>query len=68
LPIIVAGGAGYFKLGQSILLQGSRAEIAGVTGANGNSNKMLATVLNAVGVPTSQWSDGPVGELTELKA
>jgi hypothetical protein len=68
LPLIVAGGAGYFKLGQSILINGSRADIAGVEGANGNSNKMLATVLNAVGIPTSRWSDGAPGELTELKA
>ncbi len=68
LPMIVAGGAGYFKLGQSILLEGSRADIAGVNGANGNSNKMLATVLNAVGIPTAAWGDGPPGELPELKA
>jgi Protein of unknown function (DUF1552) len=68
LPMIIAGGAGYFKLGQSLLINGSRANIAGVDGANGNSNKMLATVLNAVGIPTSRWSDGPTGEFTELKA
>jgi Protein of unknown function (DUF1552) len=68
LPIIIAGGNGYFKTGQSVLINGSRADIAGVTGANGNSNKMLATVLNAVGIPTSRWSDGQAGELTELKS
>lgn len=68
LPIIVAGGAGYFKLGQSILINGSKADINGATGSNGNSNKLLATVLNGVGIPTSRWSDGPVGEFTELKA
>jgi hypothetical protein len=68
LPFIIAGGAGYFKLGQSILINGSQADIGGVAGANGTSNKMLATVLNAVGIPTSRWSDGPEGELTELKA
>ncbi len=68
LPLIVAGGAGYFKLGQSILIEGSTADIAGVEGANGNSNKMLATVLNAVGVPTQGFGSGPTGEFTELKA
>jgi hypothetical protein len=68
LPFIIAGGAGYFKLGQSILIDGSQADIAGVSGPNGNSNKMLATVLNAVGIPTTRWSDGPAGEFTELKA
>jgi Protein of unknown function (DUF1552) len=68
LPMIIAGGAGYFKLGQSILINGSRADIAGVRGATGNSNKLLATVLNAVGIPTSRWSDGPEGEFAELKA
>jgi Protein of unknown function (DUF1552) len=68
LPFIVVGGAGYFKQGQSILIEGSTADIGGVEGANGNSNKMLATVLNAVGVPTPSFSTGPAGEFDELKA
>ncbi len=68
LPLMVVGGAGYFKQGQSILVDGSQADIAGVEGANGNSNKMLATVLNAVGIPTPSFSDGPSGEFDELKA
>jgi hypothetical protein len=66
LPIIIAGGAGAFRLGQSVLLSGSTADIAGVTGANGQSHRMLCTVLNAVGVPTEQWNGG--AELSELRA
>jgi hypothetical protein len=50
------------------LIEGSTADIGGVEGANGNSNKMLATVLNAVGVPTPSFSTGPAGEFEELKA
>ena len=53
LPIIVAGGAGYFKLGESLVINGSQADIGGVSGASGHSHKMLCTVLNAVGVPTA---------------
>jgi hypothetical protein len=68
LPMIVVGGAGYFKQGQSILIEGSTADIGGVEGTNGNSNKMLATVLNAVGIPTPSFSTGPAGEFAELKA
>jgi hypothetical protein len=66
LPIIVAGGAGYFALGRSIVLSGSSADIAGRSGANGYSHRLLCTVLNAVGVPTASWQGG--SELTELKA
>lgn len=66
LPYLIIGGGGYFKLGQSILVNGSRADIAGAR--QGNSNKLLATVLNAAGVPTPRFSDGPEGEFTELKA
>ena len=66
LPIIVAGGAGYFKLGHSITVSGSSADIAGVTGANGSSHRMLCSVLNACGVPTPDWNGG--GELAELRA
>jgi hypothetical protein len=66
LPIIIAGGAGYFRLGQSLLVNGSNTDIAGVTGASGHSHKMLCTVLNAVGVSTPQWQGG--AELSELKA
>lgn len=65
LPLIVVGGAGYFKLGVSAIVNGSRADIAG---GDGNSNKLLATVLNAVGVSTSQFGSGPSGEFDELKA
>jgi len=66
LPMIIAGGAGYFKLGQSVLLDGSKADIAGVTGTAGQSHRLLCTVLNAAGVPTANWNGGT--ELTELKA
>lgn len=66
LPIIIAGGAGYFKLGQSLVLEGSRADIAGVTGQAGFSHRLLCTVLNAVGVRTPEWNGG--AELAELKA
>jgi hypothetical protein len=66
LPIVVVGGAGYFKQGQSLLLNGSNADIGGVTGANGFSHRMLCTVLNAVGVATTDWNGG--AELSELKA
>ncbi len=65
LPIIIVGGAGYFKRGVSQVVDNSTADIGG---GNGNSNKLLATVLNAVGIPTSQFSDGPSGEFNELKA
>jgi hypothetical protein len=66
LPIIIAGGAGEFRVGQSVLLSGSQADIGGVTGASGQSHRMLCTVLNAVGVPTEQWNGG--AELSELRA
>lgn len=66
LPIIIAGGAGYFRLGESVVIDGSSADISGVSGASGHSHKLLCTVLNAVGVPTSQWNGG--AELGELKA
>jgi hypothetical protein len=66
LPYMIIGGAGYFKLGQSVVVQGGKADIAGET--QGTSNKLLATVLNAVGVPTAAFSDGPPGEFDELKA
>lgn len=66
LPYMIVGGAGYFKLGQSILVEGGRADIGGAD--EGTSNKMLATILNAVGVPVPAWSDGLPGEFDELKA
>jgi hypothetical protein len=68
LPIIIVGGAGYFKLGRSILLTNTQAGGGGVGPGEGKSNQLLCTVLNAVGVPTSQFSDGAPGELNELKA
>jgi hypothetical protein len=66
LPIVIAGGAGYFRLGESLVIGGSSTDIAGVSGASGHSHKMLCTVLNAVGVPTPSWNGG--SELSELKA
>lgn len=66
LPIVIAGGAGYFKLGNSVVLSGSKADIGGVTGAAGQSHRMLCTIMNAAGVATANWNGG--GELTELKA
>lgn len=68
LPVMIIGGAGYFRLGESILVRGSEAATGGVGRGQGNSNKLLATVLNAVGVPTSRFSDGEPGELVELRA
>ncbi len=66
LPIVIAGAKGSFQTGKSVLLSGSQADIAGVTGTNGQSHRLLCTVLNAVGVPTQQWNGG--AELTELRA
>jgi hypothetical protein len=66
LPMIIAGGAGYFKLGRSVVLNGSKADIGGVTGTAGQSHRLLCTVLNAAGVPTANWNGG--AELAELKA
>ncbi len=66
LPIIIAGGAGYFQLGRSVVLKGSQAAIAGVEGTAGHSHRMLCTILNAAGVPTANWNGGT--ELSELKA
>jgi hypothetical protein len=68
LPLMIIGGNGYFRLGRSILVPGSEAAIGGVGRGEGNSNRMLATVLNAVGVPTSRFSDGEPGEISALKA
>jgi hypothetical protein len=68
LPIIIVGGAGYFKLGRSIPITGSQLTTAGTGRGLGNSNRLLCTVLNAVGVPTSRFSDGEPGELEDLKA
>jgi hypothetical protein len=66
LPMIIAGGAGYFKLGSSVVLDGSKADIGGVTGSAGQSHRLLCSVLNAAGVPTPNWNGGT--ELPELKA
>ena len=65
LPLIIAGGAGYFQLGRSVLLNDSKADIAGVTGTAGQSHRLLCTVLNAAGVATPNWNGGT--ELAELK-
>ena len=59
-------GAGHFQLGRSVVLNGSKADIGGVTGAAGQSHRLLCTVLNAAGVPTNDWNGGT--ELAELKA
>jgi hypothetical protein len=66
LPIIVVGGAGYFKLGESLVIGGGSADIGGVADQSGQSHRMLCTVLNAVGVQTGNWNGG--SELAELKA
>jgi hypothetical protein len=66
LPIVIVGGAGYFQLGRSVVLNGSKADIGGVTGAAGQSHRLLCTILNAAGVPTADWNGGT--ELAELKA
>jgi hypothetical protein len=66
LPMIIAGGAGYFQLGRSVLLNGSKADIGGVTGTAGQSHRLMCTVMNAAGVPTVNWNGGT--ELAELKA
>lgn len=66
LPLIVAGGGGYFKLGESIEI--AAGGIAGVAEREGQSNRMLATVLNSLGVPVEGFSDGPAPELTQLRA
>lgn len=66
LPFIVAGGAGYFQLGRSIMVNGGSTDNGGSNANQGQSNRMLCTVLNAVGVPTERWQNG--AELTELKA
>jgi len=66
LPIIIAGAAGEFQVGRSVVLNGSKADIGGVTGTNGHSHRLLCTVLNAVGVPTDNWNGG--AQLTELRA
>lgn len=66
LPIVIAGGAGHFQLGRSLVLNGSKADIAGVTGMAGQSHSLMCTVMNAAGVPTVNWNGG--SELPELKA
>lgn len=66
LPILIAGGAGHFQMGRAVLLNGSHTNNNGVSGANGNSNRLLCTVLNAVGVPTTSFQNGT--RLTELEA
>jgi Protein of unknown function (DUF1552) len=66
LPLIIAGGGGYFKLGQSIEI--AAGGIAGVEPRLGQSNRMLATILNSLGVPLEGFSDGPAEELGQLRA
>jgi hypothetical protein len=66
LPLAIVGGGGYFRLGESFVVDGSKADIAGTE--RGNSNRLLATVLGALGVPQDGFSDGNAEELTELRA
>lgn len=66
LPLIIAGGGGYFQLGQSVQI--ASGGIAGCGEREGQSNRMLATILNSLGVPQDGFSDGPAEELTQLRA
>jgi hypothetical protein len=66
LPIAIVGGSGYFKQGESIVVGGSSADIAGES--SGNSNRMLATILASVGVSQDGFSGGPAEEFGELRA
>jgi Protein of unknown function (DUF1552) len=66
LPLIVVGGGGYFKLGESIEI--APGGIAGVAEREGQSNRMLATILNSLGVPPEGFSDAPAAELAQLRA
>lgn len=66
LPLILAGGGGYFRLGQSVEI--APGGIAGCGEREGQSNRLLATILNSLGVPQDGFSDGPAEELTQLRA
>lgn len=66
LPLIFAGGGGYFRTGESVEI--APGGIAGCGEREGQSNRMLATILNSLGVPQEGFSDGPAEELTQLRA
>lgn len=66
LPLIIAGGGGYFKRGESIQI--ADGGIEGSSERQGTSNRMLATILGSLGVPQDGFSDGPADELTQLLA
>lgn len=66
LPLIIAGGGGYFRTGASVEI--ATGGIAGCGEREGQSNRMLATILNSLGVPQDGFSDGPAEELTQLRA
>jgi hypothetical protein len=66
LPLAIVGGGGYFRLGESLVVDGSAADIAGME--RGNSNRLLATILTAFGAPQDGFSDGPAEEFSELRA
>lgn len=66
LPLAIVGGGGHFRLGESFVIEGSAADIAGAE--RGNSNRFLATVLGAFGAPQDGFSDGVAEPLTELRA
>lgn len=65
LPLAVFGGAGRFRLGESLVVQGSSADIAGTTDP-GNSNRLLRTILDSLEVPPEGFSDGPSSAFEEL--
>lgn len=67
LPLILLGGNGYFRRGVSMVVQGGTADIAGTDGP-GSSNRMLRTVLDALGVPPDGFSDGPAAPFEDLLA
>lgn len=66
LPLAILGGGGRFRLGESFVVDGSAADIAGTE--RGNSNRFLATMLDVFGAPQDGFSDGSAEALTELLA
>jgi hypothetical protein len=66
LPLAVVGGGGFFRLGESFVVDGSQADIAGTM--QGNSNRMLATILASLGVSQDGFSDGEASPFSQLMA
>jgi hypothetical protein len=68
LPYVIAGSCGgYFKQGQYLRVSGPNTR----GDQDAPHNKLLATIMNAVGVPTTRFGDptyAPAGELDLLKA